>query len=166
MKSVVNHEKYGEITYEESFWTGKRKLFINGQEMRAVNKKTFQFDNSDGKIINLKLFGNTIIGVKAHIDGEVVVLMAPPSWYDWVFMAIICAFGIVWGNVPALVKIIPLVGGAIGGLVCGIAAAAYLCVSRLVKKPIFKILIFILILGMEILINYAIAMIIISIRAA
>ncbi len=162
MKSVLNHEKYGEITYEESFWTGKRKLFFNGQELKKVNKKNFQLDKNDGTVVNLSLFGNIMMGVKIHIDGKTIVLLAPPAWYDYIFLVFIFAFGIAWGNVPALVKILPLPGGAVGGLLCGVAAAAYLCISRIVKKPIFKVLAFIVVLGLEILIGYAIAMIIIS----
>ena len=34
----------GTILYEESVWTGKRKIFLNGKELTKVNKKTFFYE--------------------------------------------------------------------------------------------------------------------------
>ncbi len=41
MRVVVQHESLGEIIYEESFWTGKKKLFIGGEELAKISKKNF-----------------------------------------------------------------------------------------------------------------------------
>ena len=39
----------GTILYEESVWTGKRKLFLNGKELTKVNKKTFVYEENGEK---------------------------------------------------------------------------------------------------------------------
>lgn len=150
MKVTIEHEKYGVITYEEGFWTGKRKLAFDGQELTALDKKNFKLQNEDGTETAVGLVGNYLTGVKMQINGETIRLVAAPAWYEWVFMAIIFAFDLIWGNVTALVKLMPMVGGAIGGLITGLMAACFMVVSRMVKNPIYKILIFIGFLGAEI----------------
>lgn len=41
MKVTVNHPVHGEIVFEENFWTGKKKLSVNGKKLQKVGKKTF-----------------------------------------------------------------------------------------------------------------------------
>ena len=31
MKTVIEHATVGKIVYEESFWTGGKKLYVNGE---------------------------------------------------------------------------------------------------------------------------------------
>mgnify|MGYP003319439936 FL=1 len=38
MRVVVNHETYGEIVYEESFWTGKKEISVGGIPLFEVRK--------------------------------------------------------------------------------------------------------------------------------
>ena len=48
---------------------------------------------------------------------------------------------LVWGNVPALCEIIPVVGGAIGGGISGLMACITLFLMRNTKKVSHKLLI-------------------------
>ena len=41
MKTAVNDEQYGEILYEESFWTGSKQLTVNGEKLEKLSKNTF-----------------------------------------------------------------------------------------------------------------------------
>ena len=41
MKSVIAHPVYGEIVYEESFWTGKKSIKIDGNQLIKLGKKVF-----------------------------------------------------------------------------------------------------------------------------
>lgn len=165
MKATTEHEKYGVITYEEGFWAGKRKLSFNGQELTALDKKNFKLQNEDGTATTVTLVGNYLTGVKMQVNNETVRLLAAPAWYEWVFMAIILAFDLVWGNVKALVEIMPLVGGAIGGFIAGFLAVLYLVVARMVKNPLYKVLIFLGFLGAEIGICYGIGAVILATMA-
>ncbi len=38
MKQVVQNEKLGEIVYEESFWTGKKTVSVNGSQLEKFLK--------------------------------------------------------------------------------------------------------------------------------
>lgn len=42
MKQVVQNEKLGEIVYEESFWTGKKTVSVNGSQLEKISKNTFK----------------------------------------------------------------------------------------------------------------------------
>ena len=41
MKTVVQNDKLGEVTYEESFWTGKKNIKVNSEYLTKVSKKCF-----------------------------------------------------------------------------------------------------------------------------
>lgn len=66
------------------------------------------------------------------------------------------------GNVPSLIKIFPVVSGAIGGLISGIFAVVSLYVMKLTKKPHWKILIGLGFFVLTVLICYLIALAILS----
>ena len=34
MKNIIKNEKYGEILFQESFWTGKKSISINGKQFQ------------------------------------------------------------------------------------------------------------------------------------
>ena len=43
MRNITKHEVYGEIIYDESFWTGKKEVYINGVKLAKVDKKTYSY---------------------------------------------------------------------------------------------------------------------------
>ena len=71
MKIIVTNEKYGEFVYEESFWTGKKELFLNGEKLEKSSKNVFLINN--GEVVYLK--GNYLTGVKLTINSETFPLM-------------------------------------------------------------------------------------------
>ena len=97
MKSSVNHAKYGLIEYEEGFWTGKKILMINGVRLTKQKKNVFVLDGADGAL-TCKLSGNMLTGAYATIDGEVIQLIAPLSWYEIALTVFIPVFVIAWGS--------------------------------------------------------------------
>ena len=68
MKNIIQNETLGEIVFEESVWTGRKKLSINGKPLTKVDKTTFKTE--DDKTILLS--GNFLSGYKMTIDGQVV----------------------------------------------------------------------------------------------
>ena len=158
MKQVVQHETYGEITYEESFWIGKKVLYINNQPLKKISKNTFETDT--GEIITLK--GNYLYGVSATIGSETIQLTAKVKWYEIVLSLIPFIFILFWGNSTALVNIFPIVGGAIGGAIGGLFAMLNLLTIKGVKAVWIKILISLGMFAAAILICFAIAMAIIG----
>lgn len=51
-KTIIENAACGKIEYEESFWTGKKKLSINGEELTKANKKTFS--SADGRTFTIE----------------------------------------------------------------------------------------------------------------
>lgn len=138
MKSVVQHEKLGEIVYEETFWTGKKKVYLNRQELQKLDKKTFS--DESGKQVTVK--GNYLAGVSLAFESPetIEVQMTPRvKWYEIVLALLPFLFILVWGNVAALCEIVPVVGGAIGGGISGVMACLSLLCMKGVKNIWLKI---------------------------
>lgn len=116
MKSIIHDEKYGEIVYSESIWTGSKQLAIDGDQLEKLSKNTFSF-NADKKFIPVTLKGNSITGVKMYIDGRTIQLTPQLKWYEILLVLPGFILILIWGNSIELCKILPVVGGAIGGAI-------------------------------------------------
>ncbi|MDE6058634.1 MAG: hypothetical protein K2G44_01170 [Clostridia bacterium] len=161
MQKIIQHEKYGEIKYRESFWTGNAEVSIGGVPLNKTGKKTFEY--MDGETMYpVEAKGNVMSGVTLYIGDEAFPVCEKAKWYEYVLSAFIFVFILVWGNVPALVKLLPLVGGAIGGGIAGLFFVLSLFGMRLVRKPVLKVLVFLACFAATILICWGIAMAILS----
>lgn len=141
MKSVVQHEKYGNIIYEENFWTGKKTITIDGTRLEKASKTEFLYPMMDGTFTHVKLKGNYLMGVKLDINGETVQVVEAPKWYELVMYILTFVLILVWGNSPELCAIVPVLGGALGGLISAAIILAGLGLSRKVKNGLVKFLI-------------------------
>ena len=158
MKNVVQHQTYGEIVYNESFWTGKKELTVNGVAAQPISKKEYSVN---GKKAILK--GSFLMGSSLHIEGEAIQLSPKISWYEVIFAILPFLFLITWGNSVALCAIFPVVGGAIGGALGGISAVMSLLFMKMQKSPLAKILTGIIATAATILIAFILALMILSI---
>ena len=159
MENTVQHEKLGTITYEESFWTGRKSLSLNGNKLNQVSKNVFQ--TPDGTTITLK--GNFLLGTKATVGTETIVLSPALKWYEIVLSIVPFIFIVVWGNVVTLCKIIPIIGGALGGAFCGLFIVLNLFFIKKVKNIFIKILITIGCFGLCFLICFLLGLAFLSI---
>ena len=67
MKKEIIHEKFGKIELEESFWTGKKTLTIDGKVCTKINKKEYYYiTNGEKKTVYLK--GDYIRGATLTIN--------------------------------------------------------------------------------------------------
>lgn len=87
------------VMYEESFWTGRRKLYVNGKESVKLGKRKFRSEEG-GVVTNYEVKGNFLAGVTLIVDGTEKIVLAKNAWYDW------------------LMIFIPLVGFCVG-IFCG-----------------------------------------------
>lgn len=140
MRATMQHENYGTIVYEESFWTGRKSLYLKGVSFQKVEKKRFEGRIGE-EIVSAELVGSVMTGVKLTIQGETIQISPKPAWYVLFFSILIFAFNISWGNSSALCAIFPIVGGAIGGLVSGLFAVFNVLWANKVKNAALKILI-------------------------
>ncbi|MBQ7408484.1 MAG: hypothetical protein IJW13_04345 [Clostridia bacterium] len=142
MNAILNHSVYGKIVYEESFWTGKKSLTLNGEPLTAVDKKTFYFNN-EGKSVYVSLKGNYYTGLKLTVEGQEFTVVPPSKWYEFALSVLIFILIVIWGSNPWLCSIIPIVGGAIGGGISGVMLLVNLSVMKIVKKAWQKLLVWI-----------------------
>ena len=160
MKEVINHETYGEIVYEESFWLGKKTITVNGVKAKMLSKKEFLLGEK-----RIFLTGDFLSGVKAQIDGQTVVITKAPKWYEIVLAIIPIILVLVWGNSTALCSIIPIVGGALGGAIGGIGGVLSLVYMKNEKRPLIKLLIGLLGIALTFILSYVVYIVILVLFA-
>lgn len=161
MEKIIQHEKYGQIKYTESFWTGSAGVEINGVVLNKTGKKTFEYQDGETQI-PIQAKGNLLTGVKMEIGQDTIVIRESAKWYEYALSAFIFIFILVWGNVVALCELLPLVGGAIGGAISAFFGMMNLFTMRLVSKPYFKILIFLAYFAATVIVCWGIGLAIIS----
>jgi len=158
MKEIVKHPIYGEIVYNENFWTGKKILTINGVEAHPISKNEYMINE---KKVLLK--GSFLKGVTAYVDSETILLSPKIKWYEIILAIIPFLFLLIWGNSYSLVAIFPVVGGAIGGGLGGFAAIMSLFFMKCQKSPLIKVVIGIVATVVVILIAFVLALVFLSI---
>ena len=140
MKASTHHVGYGQIEYDENFWTGKRELTVNGQKLLKKKKNVYQLNTENG-VLECRIKGSFLTGATLCVDQDVIQLSEPCKWYEIFCSVLIFAFVLIWGNVPSLCRIFPIVGGAIGGGISGMTACMNLFLMRGTKKVGSKLLI-------------------------
>lgn len=88
--------------------------------------------------------------------------MKKNSAFEIVLSALIFVFVMVWGNVPALCAIFPIVGGAIGGGISGGGFAISLVLMRRADSLPKKLLYWLIVFVATVLICFIIAKIVIA----
>lgn len=116
---------------------GRRSITLNGKPMTKVNKRLFTSD--DGRV-KISIAGDLFKGEKLLINNIDEIWVIPPcKWYEIAISVFIIAFLITWGNVVLLVKIITIVGGAVGGAIRGLFGSLGLVLMHMIKHPAAKV---------------------------
>lgn len=158
MKVTVNHPVHGEIVFEENFWTGKKKLSVNGKKLQKVGKKTFAGEGDK----TFFLEGNFLTGNRLQAGNEEIVLTPALKWYEVVLSVLPFLLILIWGNSVALCNIVPVVGGAIGGGMGAIFGMTNVMLIKSVKNVFLKILISLGITALTFLAGYLVALAVLS----
>ena len=109
------------ITYTESFWTGKKNIVINGEQLQKIDKKTYK-----SKDTHYTVKGSYLTGVEMTNGVNFITLVRKLTTLE----TILCFL-------PFLLVV---TGGAIGGLCGGIAAAVNAIYIRNTEKTIMKLI--------------------------
>lgn len=157
MEIKIQHDTYGEIVYSENFWSGKRKIFVNGAEASSVSKKIYIINGKQAVIKGTYLTGSSIL-----IDNESIVLFPKPKWYETLIGLLPIIFLLTWGNIPSLCAIFPVIGGGLGGALGGIAYCISIVLMNKARTSINKILTGLGVFAGSVLIAYIIATAILS----
>ena len=94
MRQVIQDDKIGEINYEETFWTGKKTVYINGQPLNKVAKNIFE--TADGTKAELK--GNFLTGATLTVGENQVRIVNPVKWYEIVMSVLPFILIMIWGQ--------------------------------------------------------------------
>ena len=157
MKITINHPTYGTIVYDESFWTGKKTLTVNGTACFALSKKEFMIGEQKAVLL-----GNLFMGIQLSINQETIEISPRPAWYEIVLAILPLAFLLTWGNSPALCAIFPVVGGAIGGALGGAGTMLSLMLMKNAKSLGKKLLIGVGIFAATLLVSFVLALLVLS----
>ncbi len=157
MQVVVNNPTYGEIVYNESFWTGKRTLKINGAEAKRLEGKNYAINDTMAR-----LKGSYIGGVKLVIGVDEIEIVPSPKWYEILCALFLLVFVTVWGNSVALCSIVPLVGGVIGGAIAGVCAVLSIFLMKMTNNVGFKLLIWLGMFALTVLSCFIVALALIT----
>jgi hypothetical protein len=147
MKYVVMHDVYGEIRLEEGFWTSKKLVSINGVALKQIGKMrrgqcTYEYETEEGtKQVTAK--GAFTTGIQLTIDGETIQMDKGAAWYEFAACALMWIVMLVWGIVPNLYAIWPVLGGALGGALHAILALTAMLGMKSTKNIALKFAIWI-----------------------
>lgn len=132
-------QKYGKIEYEESIWTGKKKLTVNGVSAKMINKTSFSFDFEEENV-KAVVIGNIYKGSTLSVGSEKFRLYPKTLWYEYVLAFLPFILIMIWGNSVELCSIIPVVGGGIGGGISGALGVLSLSIMKTYDKAFLKII--------------------------
>ncbi len=140
MEVKIQDEKYGLIVYSESFWTGKKEMFVQNQLLVKVAKNQFCLMRDNEKVYFF-IKGNAMSGVDITVEGRTHNVIPKTKWYEHLLAWSIFLVNIVMGNIPAMLNVFPVVGGAIGGFISALFACLCLATIKKQKNILFKVLI-------------------------
>ena len=143
MKSISQTTDGRKVEYEESFWTGKKSIKIDGNQLIKLGKKVFVLDEK-----KYELNGNFIFGATLSSSDEKIVLVKKLNVLEWILVA--------------LPLFLVLIGGVLGGALGAVAACSNAAVVRSIKNVILKIIACIAIAGIAYIVWFAVAMMLIS----
>ena len=165
MKALATHPEIGEIMYEESFWTGRKALTINGTRLTKIDKTHFAYSEND-QTVTVTLKGSIMTGVTININGQSIAIIPKPEWYVLTISILMFAFVVIWGSSPSLCEIFPMIGGALGGIVSALFAMTNILITTNIKKPILKLLVSLGFFAIDVLACYIAAVSILVMFAA
>ena len=165
MKATIHHDVYGDISYDESVWTGKKTITINGIVLVKQKKDVYLFDDGQTQTY-VQVKGSLLTGVKVVFGSDAVQVLRAPAWYETACSVLIFMLVLVWGNTPALCAIVPIVGGAIGAAISGAMAVVNLMLMRSTKKIGIKLAIFASFLVGTFVMCYSVAMVLLLAMAS
>lgn len=160
MKKIMQHPVYGEIVYEESLWTGRKTLSVNGTALQKVSKDTYSLPLGDESFRGI-LKGNVLTGACLRIGNEDIWIVPKAGRLDLILSALPFFVIMLWGNNPRLCSIFPVVGGAIGGALGGAGAIINLLLireKRALHKVFASLLITLAILAVGAILGFAIVL--------
>ncbi len=158
MIRTIQHPTYGAIVVNQNFWTGGCQITINGETLQKKSSRVYVAQSGE----EVHLVGSGLSGFALNIRGELIPIEEKTKWYEYILAFFPLFFIIVWGNVPPLYTMLPVVSGAIGGAIAGLLGAVALVLMKKAHNPLVKVGIAVGIFALTVLICWMIAVAILS----
>ncbi len=143
MKFVVKNENVGTIEYKESFWTGKKEIILNGEQLKKIGKQEFVY-TVDGENKVTKLNGNFLSGASIVINGHLIQVVPKIGLFEILVLIFAFFLPLVCASIDAFVVVLPIVGGAIGGIIYALVSFAGITFIKQAKSSLIKFVVFLL----------------------
>lgn len=140
MRAEVQHPTYGSIVYEESL-VGRRELSIGGVSLRRISSTDFEYLAPGEPPTAVRLRGSYLSGVSLNMNGEEIPVVVKMQWYEVVLSVLIFAAVMVWSSVPSLIRILPVVGGMVGGAISGVITVVNLILIKSLHAVWLKVMV-------------------------
>ncbi len=160
MRKEILIDGLGILKYEESFLTGKKTVSVDGVAAVKADKHCFVLGDK-----SIFISGNFFSGLKLTVDGREYWVYEKTAVYEYILALLPFVFSMVWGNVPALFNIFPIVAGAIGGAVTVAVGFLEIGIFRMLKKPIVKVAVSLAVFAATILLLFLLATALVSLLA-
>lgn len=133
--TICNEQtKHKTLEYHESFWTGSKKVFLDGKELKKITRNKFKFIEN-GLKYTITIFGNQQIGVSVKIFGNIITLTPKPKWYEYLlFIPPIIPFAVLCVMSNSI-----LLGALFGGITGAFGVTSFMLIRR-TKTLLQKIL--------------------------
>ena len=158
MKTVINHPVYGEIVYEEPYWSAKRTLIVGGVQAEQIRDKFGNLFLLDGKEVSVKgshFFGNKLALL---IDGETILLDRGLAWYEFLLAILLSAVVMIWEDNSALFSAFSIMGGIVGRLIGFVLLYVSVFCMRMVKSRLAQVAVCLLCFVIALTVSHALAM--------
>lgn len=161
MKVIVENEKYGTIEYKENFWTGRRKIYIDGKQYKYKDSNKY-VNKSEGKEEVVKVRGGYFSGVRLTVIDTYVNVVPMTATFEYVLALLPFIFVIIWGSAPYFCSLFPIVGGIIGGVISITTGVVQVKIMREFKSVLLKILVAIIMFAVTFILCHLVALVILS----
>lgn len=132
MKRIITNEQTNQIPliYEESFWTGKRKITYGDIECQKENKLTYSYNTGEEESKYIYIKGSQFTGISLNLDGNIITVLPKTAWWEYTLVGVL-----------VFVSLFFVLGGALGGGLAALIGMTALLVNRYMKKTFLRVLI-------------------------
>lgn len=130
--------KYGHISYYERPFQGTRIIKIKDEELKRIDKYKYTYGKDKRKV---EVFGNFLSGINLEINGQFIEILPAPKIREYLICAIPFFLLTLWGSIPFLTNIIPLLGSVWGAAINAGLFVIVLIIERMNYKLLNKIIV-------------------------
>ena len=160
MQVTIQHEKYGTITYSEKSLGLEKEFWFNQTLLIKKERNVYVYKPDENTEITVKARGEYLTGVTLTVDGEKIIIVPVPTWYEVACSLFIFILLSVWGNIKFLFSIIPVLFGVIGVCYASFFALINFYLMKKIKAVWMKWLLWLVVLAgsfsLSVLLGYVI----------